>query len=220
MSDRFTPSRRLAPARRATVGDVSDRAATQFDPGTALIVVDMQNDFADPAGSLFVAGGETLVEPINALMRAARSAGATVVLTQDWHPPVTLHFQPEGPWPVHCVGGSWGAELVGGLDRHADAVVRKGTHGEDGYSAFSMRDTDTGHDKPTGLAGLLRERGIVRVVVVGLAGDVCVSATAQDAAAVGFATSVVWEATRAVSPDAAPKVRADLAAAGVTVVDR
>jgi nicotinamidase/pyrazinamidase len=193
-------------------------AAPTFDRTTALVVVDMQNDFADPAGSLFVAGGDALVDPINGLMRAARSAGATVVLTQDWHPPRTPHFMPEGPWPVHCVGGTWGADLVDGLDRHADAVVRKGTGGEDGYSAFTMRDPDTGTDLPTGLAGLLRERGIDRVVVVGLAADVCVAATARDAAATGFGTAVVWSATRPVDPAAASALPRELAAAGISVI--
>lgn len=192
-----------------------------FDPGVALIVVDMQNDFADPRGSLFVAGADVLAEPINALIADARRSGATVVLTQDWHPPVTPHFATDGgPWPVHCVAGSWGAELVDGLSTDADAVVRKGTRGEDGYSAFSMRDTRSGADAPTGLAGLLRERHVDTVVVVGLAADVCVAATAHDAAAAGFATSVAWDATRAVDPDAGPRVRGDLAAAGVRVVDR
>lgn len=186
-----------------------------FAPDTALVVVDMQNDFADPRGSLFVAGGDAIVGPINALMRSARAAGATVVLTQDWHPPATPHFEPDGPWPVHCVGGTWGADLVASLDRHADAVVRKGTRGEDGYSAFSMRDPVSGDEMPTGLAGLLRDRRIDSVVVVGLAADVCVAATAGDAARAGFATTVVWEATRAVEPSQEPRVRAELAGLGV-----
>lgn len=191
----------------------------EFGPSVALVVVDMQNDFADPGGSLFVAGGDALIEPINELIAAARRAGATIVLTQDWHPAETPHFDTDGgPWPVHCVAGTWGAELVAGLATDADAVVRKGTRGEDGYSAFSMRDTRTGGDVPTGLAGLLRERDVGDVVVVGLAADVCVAATARDAAASGFTTTVVWDATRPVYPDTASNVRADLAAAGVTVV--
>ncbi len=196
-----------------------DTTLPDFHPGAALVVVDMQNDFAHPRGSLFVAGGDALVAPINAMMRAARTGGATVVLTQDWHPSVTPHFDTDGgPWPVHCVAGTWGAELVEGLSADADAVVRKGTRGEDGYSAFSMRDTRSGDDVPTGLAGLLRERGVDSVVVVGLAADVCVAATAQDAAAAGFDTTVAWWATRPVHPDRDPLVRADLATAGVAVV--
>jgi nicotinamidase/pyrazinamidase len=190
----------------------------QFGPDVALVVVDVQNDFTDPNGSLYVQGGEVIVPRINALMAAARDAGATVVLTQDWHPPETPHFEPEGTWPVHCVGGTWGAELYPELDRHADALVRKGTRGEDGYSAFTMRDHASGDDVPTGLGGLLHQRGVEAVVVVGLATDVCVAATASDAAADGFTTTVVWDATRPVEPDAGERVLAELAACGVAVV--
>jgi nicotinamidase/pyrazinamidase len=190
----------------------------QFGPDVALVVVDVQNDFTDPNGSLYVQGGEVIVPRINALMAAARDAGATVVLTQDWHPPETPHFEPEGTWPVHCVGGTWGAELYPELDRHADALVRKGTRGEDGYSAFTMREHASGDDVPTGLGGLLHQRGVEAVVVVGLATDVCVAATASDAAADGFTTIVVWDATRPVEPDAGERVLAELAACGVAVV--
>lgn len=196
-----------------------DTSTVEFQPGVALVVVDMQHDFADPAGSLFVAGGDAIVEPIIELMRRARDAGATVVATQDWHPAATPHFDTGGgPWPVHCVAGTWGAELVAGIDRHADAVVRKGTRGEDGYSAFSMRDPVTGVDMPTGLAGLLRERGVDTVVVVGLAADVCVAATAHDAVDGGFTTTVLWELTAAVYPDRVPDVLAELETAGIAVV--
>ena len=194
-------------------------ALPEFDTGVGLVVVDMQNDFASPAGSLFVAGGDTLVAPINTMIGAARDAGATVVLTQDWHPAQTPHFDTDGgPWPVHCVAGTWGAELAEGLSRDADAIVRKGTRGEDGYSAFSMRDTRTGNDVPTGLAGLLRERGVGHVVVVGLAADVCVAATAHDASAAGFDVTVPWTAVRPVYPERAEQVRTELAGAGVVVV--
>lgn len=199
--------------------DIREANAVDFRPDVALVVVDVQNDFTDPDGSLYVRGGESIVPRINALMAAARDAGSTVVLTQDWHPPETPHFEPEGTWPVHCVGGRWGAELFPALDRHADAIVRKGTRGEDGYSAFTMRDHASGDDVPTGLGGLLRQRGVASVVVVGLAADVCVSATARDAAADGFVTSVVWDATRPVDPHSIQRVLAELAACGVTVVD-
>lgn len=191
----------------------------QFGPDVGLVVVDVQNDFTDPDGSLYVTGGETIVPRINALMAAARTAGSTVVLTQDWHPSETPHFEPEGTWPVHCVGGTWGAELYPELDHHADAVVRKGTRGEDGYSAFTMRDHAAGDDVPTGLGGLLRQRGVTSVVIVGLAADVCVAETARDAAAAEFATSVVWDATRPVDPDTTERVLTELAECGVAVVD-
>jgi nicotinamidase/pyrazinamidase len=190
---------------------------------TALIVVDMQNDFGHPDGSLFVEGGDTIVGAINAEIEAAAAAEGTVVLTQDWHPESTQHFIDDGGvWPRHCVAGTWGAELVNGLDpnHRASAVVRKGTNGEDGYSAFSMREPGGEVDIPTGLAGLLHERAIDRVVVAGLATDVCVAATALSAASAGFETVVLWDATRPVSPDAdtAERVLADLADADVTVI--
>jgi nicotinamidase/pyrazinamidase len=121
-----------------------------------------------------------------------------VVYTQDWHPPSTPHFAKDGGvWPVHCVAGTWGAELH--PDLPADGpVVRKGSNGEDGYSGFTMSDPVSGTDMPTELEGLLRSRGITRVVVCGLATDYCVSATALDAVRLGFATTVLTDAIAAV----------------------
>ena len=197
--------------------------APSFDERTALVVVDVQNDFADPGGSLYVQGGEEIVPVVNRQVRAAREAGATVVLTQDWHPPRTPHFVADGgTWPVHCVKGTWGAQLHPGLDTDADAVVRKGTGGEDGYSAFHVSDPHGGSVTSTGLAGYLRDRGVAAVVVVGLATDVCVRATAEDAAAEGFATTVLWAATRPVelTPGDGERARAAMLEAGVAVVDR
>lgn len=195
----------------------------EVTPQTALIVVDMQNDFGHPDGSLFVAGGDRIVDAINDEIERVAAAGGTVVLTQDWHPASTPHFIDDGGvWPTHCVAGTWGAALVDGLDpnHRASAVVRKGTNGEDGYSAFSMREPGGNVDIPTGLAGLLRERAIEQVVVVGLATDVCVAATATSSAAAGFETTVLWEATRPVYPDAdtTERVLADLDDADVTVI--
>jgi len=190
---------------------------------TALIVVDMQNDFGHPDGSLFVEGGDHIVGAVNDEIERTAAAGGTIVLTQDWHPASTPHFIDDGGvWPTHCVAGTWGAELVDDLDpnHRASAVVRKGTNGEDGYSAFSMREPGGDVDIPTGLTGLLRERGIERVVVVGLATDVCVAATALSAASAGFETVVLWDATRPVYADAGTTARvlADLAGADVTVI--
>ena len=190
---------------------------------TALIVVDMQNDFGHPDGSLFVEGGDHIVGAVNDEIERTAAAGGTIVLTQDWHPASTPHFiDGGGVWPTHCVAGTWGAELVDDLDpnHRASAVVRKGTNGEDGYSAFSMREPGGDVDIPTGLTGLLRERGIERVVVVGLATDVCVAATALSAASAGFETVVLWDATRPVYADAGTTARvlADLAGADVTVI--
>lgn len=194
-----------------------------YDAATALIVVDMQNDFGHPDGSLFVAGGDLLVEPINAEIEAASAAGSAVVLTQDWHPASTPHFIDDGGvWPTHCVAGTWGAEMIEGIDpnHRASAVIRKGTNGEDGYSAFAMRKPGGDVDIPTGLAGLLRERLITHVVVCGLATDVCVAATGLSAAAAGFTTIALLDATRPVHDDAdtAGRVVRDFDAAGVTIV--
>jgi nicotinamidase/pyrazinamidase len=172
----------------------------RYQPVTALVVVDLQNDFADPAGGLSVAGGDAIVPVVNGEVAMATAAGATVVFTQDWHPESTPHFAKDGGiWPVHCLADSWGAEL------HPDVAVpdgalrvRKGTRGEDGYSGFTIRDPVTGETVPTELEGLLRDRAIERVVVVGLATDYCVRATALDAARLGFDTGLLTDAVAAV----------------------
>jgi nicotinamidase/pyrazinamidase len=170
-----------------------------YDAATALVVVDAQNDFADPAGSLSVRGSEEAVRAMNEQIRAAAAAGSTVAYTQDWHPEHTPHFaQDGGIWPVHCVADSWGASFHPALDLVEGPVVRKGTEGEDGYSGFTVRDPRTGETRPTALEGQLRARGIERVVVVGLATDYCVQATALDAVRLGFDVTVLREAIRAV----------------------
>jgi nicotinamidase/pyrazinamidase len=172
----------------------------RYQPATALVVVDVQNDFADPAGSLSVKGGDVVVPVINREIAMATSADALVVATQDWHPESTPHFAKDGGiWPVHCVADTWGSELHPDLALSADAPrVHKGSNGEDGYSGFTMRDPTTGEEMPTELDGLLRDRGIEQVVVVGLATDYCVSATALDAARLGYTTSVLTDAIASV----------------------
>ncbi len=192
-------------------------SAVSFDDRTALVVVDVQNDFADPEGGLYVAAGEETVPLVNRLVDDARRAGALVAYTQDWHPEQTPHFVTDGgTWPVHCVRDTWGAELHPDLTVDGP-VVRKGTGGEDGYSGFSARDVDTGEDKPTGLDATLREAGAEGVVVVGLAQDVCVEETALDARRLGYATVVVGDATRAVNvePGDDERATAAMACAGV-----
>jgi len=172
----------------------------RYGPGTALIVVDVQNDFADPAGSLSVAGGEAVVPIIDREIAEAMTGGAFVVATQDWHPPVTPHFAKDGGiWPVHCVADTWGAMLHPDLALPFNAPrVRKGTNGEDGYCGFTMRDPTTGERTPTELESLLRDAGVERVMVVGLATDYCVKATALDALRLGFETTVLTDAIAAV----------------------
>lgn len=184
------------------------------------MVVDLQNDFADPAGSLSVAGGEAIVPVVNAEIKAARSGGALIARTQDWHPPSTPHFKKDGGiWPVHCVRDSWGAELHPGLVADGP-VVRKGANGEDGYSGFTMRDPVSGATIPTELEALLRERGVERVVVCGIATDYCVKATALDAVDLGFGTSVLVDAVRAVDlrPGDGERALEEMATAGISTV--
>ena len=170
----------------------------RYDPATALIVVDVQNDFADPAGSLSVRGGEAVVPILNGEIRAAQSAGATVVYTQDWHPEHTPHFAKDGGiWPDHCVQETWGAALHPALTVEG-LVIRKGTNGEDGYSGFTMRDPLSGETVLTELEAALRERAITRVVVGGLATDYCVLNTVKDGLELGYEVIVVKDAIRPV----------------------
>jgi nicotinamidase/pyrazinamidase len=191
-----------------------------YDATTALVVVDVQNDFTDPAGGLAVSDAPAILPEVNARVAACRSAGGLVVYTQDWHPERTPHFQTDGgPWPVHCVGGTWGAEL------HADLVVegpivRKGVDGGDGYSGFSVRDPVSGDVTRTELGAHLEAHGVGRIVVVGLAGDVCVAATAVDGTELGYVVEVPLAATRMVELSEGDAARAieRMQDAGVTVI--
>ncbi len=190
-----------------------------YDEKTALIVVDVQNDFADPDGNLYVDGGEKVVPFINDEIAEADDAGATIVYTQDWHPESTPHFSKDGgTWPVHCVQGTTGAELHPDLEVRGE-VIRKGTGGEDGYSGFTVADPESGQESPTGLEDLLRDHGIERVVVVGLAGDVCVRATTLDAIDKGYETVVLREGTRSVNMEPGDEDRAfeEMAKAGASI---
>jgi nicotinamidase/pyrazinamidase len=166
-----------------------------FDSRTALLVVDLQHDFADPVGSLYVRGAEEIIPEVNAAIAAALDEGADVIYSQDWHPANTPHFEKDGGvWPVHCVGGTWGAELHPDLEMPSDAPhIRKGTGGEDGYSGFTMRDPVSGEERSTGLDALLKERGVERVVIMGLATDYCVQASVLDAARLGYVTAVLTD---------------------------
>jgi len=190
-----------------------------YDRSTALVVVDVQNDFADPAGSLWVVGGDEVVSRINKQIQRATAEDAVVVYTQDWHPPSTPHFAKDGGiWPVHCVAWSWGAELHPDL-LVAGPSVHKGSNGEDGYSGFTMRDPETGEDKPTELEAFLRDRDVTAVVVAGLATDYCVLGTVLDARRLGFDTVVLSQAMAAVevTPGDGERALAQMAEAGARV---
>jgi nicotinamidase/pyrazinamidase len=173
-----------------------------------LLVIDVQNDFC-PGGALAVAGGDQVGPPINTLGRRF----AHVALTQDWHPADHLSFAAQHPgrqpfetialaygeqtlWPVHCVQDSPGAAFRADLALpHAELVLRKGfRRAIDSYSAFRENDRKTG----TGLAGYLRERGIGRIYLAGLATDFCVAYSALDAIELGFAAIVIEDACRAI----------------------
>ncbi len=194
-----------------------------------LIVVDVQHDFL-PGGALAVPDGDAVIAPINRLARAFRH----VVLTQDWHPQghasfasthpakqpfemIDLHYGPQVLWPDHCVQGTPGAEISRDLDiPHAQLVIRKGYNaGIDSYSGFKEADRQTS----TGLEGYLKERGFRRVFCAGLALDFCVAWTALDAAAAGFETYLIEDASRAIDTNGSlEKARQDLKDAGVRTI--
>lgn len=196
-------------------------ALVRFDSRTALVVLDLQNDFADPAGSLSISGSELVLEEVNAAVAEALAAGALVAATQDWHPASTPHFAKDGGiWPVHCVEGSWGAKLHPGFQVPDGAPrVRKGVNGEDGYSGFTMRHPVSGLETATDLEPILRDRSIERVVACGLATDYCVKATALDAIRLGFEVVVLERAVAAVNLDPQDGAQAleELRAAGAQV---
>ena len=199
----------------------TDHDLPTYGPDDALLVIDVQNDFADPEGGLYVDGGEQTVPLINAHIAAAREAGATVVYTQDWHPPETPHFAKDGgDWPVHCVRDTWGAQLHPDLDVDGP-IVKKGVDGGDGYSGFSVRDPVSGDESATELGRLLDDAGARRAVVVGLAGDVCVKATALDAVDHDLEVVVPLATTRFVELQEGDADRAieELRSAGVQVTD-
>lgn len=171
----------------------------------ALVIVDVQNDFTS-GGALEVPGGDEVIEPLNRLARCHE----VVFATRDWHPPDHHSFETEGgPWPVHCVKDTEGAQLHPRLDRaNVDEIVDKGEErGVDGYSAFDGTD----------LERRLRERGIDAITVGGLAADVCVRWTALEARELGFAVTLAEDATRGVDVEEGDTERAfeEMRAAGV-----
>jgi nicotinamidase/pyrazinamidase len=194
----------------------------------ALLIVDVQNDFC-PGGALAVPRGDEIVPAVNRLARSF----AHVVLTQDWHPRGHASFASTHPgkrpfdaievsygtqtlWPDHCVQGTQGAAFHPNLDvPHAELVLRKGFRSAiDSYSAFRENDRRTA----TGLAGYLKERGVERITLCGLATDFCVAFSAIDARQAGFEVSVVTSACRAIDIDGSlARAMRSMSEAGVTV---
>ena len=194
----------------------------------ALIVVDPQNDFCE-GGALAVQGGAGIMPRVNAIAERFK----TVVVSQDWHTPDQISFAsnhdgaapftlievaygPQMLWPDHCSQGSAGADFhpdVAPTIQRAAAIIRKGANpAVDSYSAFFEND----HQTATGLAGLLRDLGVKRVFICGLAYDYCVRFTAEDAVREGFDAVVIEAATRAIAEDTAQAARDSFAALGVT----
>lgn len=176
-------------------------------PKAALIVVDVQRDFCE-GGALAAADTLSLLEPLQKDIEEARRKGAVIVFTRDWHPANHSSFKENGgPWPVHCVAGSQGAEIMPLLLPVAsDLIVNKGV-GVDGagYSGF----------EETGLAEQLKSLKVDRVGVTGIATEYCVRATALDSARAGFQTEVLSDAIRAVKPEETTKVLNELERSGV-----
>jgi nicotinamidase/pyrazinamidase len=173
----------------------------RYRPDVALIVVDVQNDFADPEGSLHVSGGTDVIPIINREIALARDAGALVVFTQDWHPEHTPHFAKDGGiWPDHCIQDTWGAAFHPDLDVPADArIVHKGRQRPRTATPRSRCVTpSSGETIPTELTEILRAGAIHDVVITGLATDYCVKATALDARRLGFVPTVLTDAIAAV----------------------
>jgi nicotinamidase/pyrazinamidase len=195
----------------------------------ALLVVDVQNDFC-PGGALAVTDGDAVVPIINAIAPRFGS----IAVTQDWHPAghvsfasthgrepfetIDLAYGTQVLWPDHCVQGSFGAELHPGLELlGAQVTVRKGCQLEvDSYSGLMEADRIS----RTGLGAYLRERGVTRIFLAGLATDFCVAWTALDARAAGFEVVVIADACAAIDLDGSlDKALSDMAAAGVVLSD-
>jgi nicotinamidase/pyrazinamidase len=176
---------------------------------SALIVVDVQRDFCE-GGALAASDTLSLLDPLQQTIEKARRAGSTIVFTRDWHPVSHGSFSPNGgPWPIHCVENTPGAELMPPIAAApGDIIIHKGIPVDGpGYSGFDA----------TGLAAQLSQRGISDVAVTGVATEYCVRATALDSAAAGFSTVVLEDVIRAVNANETGKILTELKNSGVSV---
>jgi nicotinamidase/pyrazinamidase len=201
----------------------------QITPQSVLLVIDVQNDFC-PGGALAVTGGDQVIAPIHQIARHF----AHIVLTQDWHSAnhasfasahpgkqpfesIEMPYGPQTLWPDHCVQQTPGAEFHPALHLpQAELILRKGFRPHiDSYSAFFENDRTT----PTGLAGYLRERGLTRVFLCGLAYDYCVGYSALDARRLGFEAVILRDACRAINlNNSVAKIEAEFAASNVVLI--
>lgn len=184
----------------------------------AFLIVDVQNDFC-AGGALAVPDGDAVVPTINRVARALASRGAPIFASRDWHPRDTQHFAIHGgPWPVHCVAGTPGAQFHPGLDLpDGTRIVTKGDSREDhGYSAFDGHLAD---GRP--LASALQQAGVTRLLVAGLATDYCVLHSALDARRAGYDVALLADGIRGVnvSPDDSRQALERMAAAGIAIWD-
>jgi nicotinamidase/pyrazinamidase len=184
----------------------------------ALLIVDVQNDFC-AGGALAVPGGDAVVPVINRLARTMAGRGALVIASRDWHPRHTAHFKEHGgPWPVHCVAGTPGAQFHPGLNLpEGTEIITKGDHpADDGYSAFEGR---AGGGQP--LRDVLDSHGVRRLIVAGLATDYCVKHSVLDACRAGLDVVLVSDAVRGVDVRAGDSERAlgEMAEAGARIVN-
>jgi len=192
----------------------------EYTSQTALIVVDVQNDFAHPDGTICVEGAAAAIARINEEIALALDGGAAVVYTQDWHPPETPHFErPDGRWSTHCVRDTWGAEFHADLRIVGERIVHKGTGLEDDFSGFAARDREAPAERAAVLQAMLDELGVTRIAVTGLATGGCVRATALDGCALGYETTVILDATAPVDLAAGVGVEAvaEMRAAGIRI---
>ncbi|MBD3320924.1 MAG: isochorismatase family protein [Chitinivibrionales bacterium] len=211
-------------------------AGIQFDKQhSALLVVDMQPDFI-PGGPLGVPTGDQILSPVRTIMESERFG--VIAATQDWHPSghisfashhegkkpletIQLYGKEQILWPDHCVQGTAGAMMHPDLpwDRVL-AFVRKGEDpGVDSYSGFRNNRAPDGSRPKTGLAGYFHDRSITTIFVCGLARDVCVRWTAEDAADEGFTTILLWNLSRSVNPDGDDQLRKELAGKNVKIAE-
>lgn len=181
---------------------------------SALLLVDVQNDFC-PGGALPVPSGDRVIPVLNAVTEQFAEVGLAVFASRDWHPPDTTHFKAHGgPWPVHCVAGTPGAEFHPGLRLPPDAiVVSKGQDKkDDGYSAF---EGTTGDGRT--LAEHLRERGVTQLYVGGLATDYCVRASVLDARKAGFDVTLFADGVAGITEDTTRRALDEMRAAGASI---
>ncbi|MDZ7645554.1 MAG: nicotinamidase [Woeseiaceae bacterium] len=184
-------------------------STSELQKTDALLIVDVQNDFC-PGGALAVPDGDRILPLVNDWLEAAGKAGIPVIASRDWHPRQHVSFEAQGgPWPPHCVQDTEGAAFHPQLNLPADTIkVSKGTRfDKDQYSAFD----------DTGLAGFMKDQGIERLWVAGLAEDVCVRATVIDGCKAGFDVHLLEDGTRAIDDEGGKKAVDEMRRAGASI---